>query len=241
MDDERDPIEDPRLREVVDDLRAAFLTPPDDDAARTHLDRLFAEPTTVVPLRGRRRTGAAIAAGALAAAVLGIGGVAAADGSLPGPLQRGVSALVGVVGVDVPDGDDDETDAPDSGGGGVGSTTSPSPTDPTEPTDRTEPTEPAEPTDVAPPVVDPGRRQEAPGQTGEDPGRSGTAPGQTGTPGETDNRPEVPPGQSGDQGNKPEAPPGQGQVTPGQGQGGTSGASGDNPSVIAPGQVDKAK
>jgi hypothetical protein len=193
VDDDRDPFDDPRLTEAVDDLRAAFLTAPDDDVARRHLDRLRATPVGVVPLRRRRPTVAAAAVAGLATAVLGLGGVAAANGSLPRPLQAGVSALVGVVGIEIPDGD--------GGGEGVGER------EPAEvpPVPPVLPDLPA----PGPPVVDPGPGEGAPGRDGEIPGREDTAPGRTGTAGETTNQPEAPPGQTGDVGNKPEEPPGQ--------------------------------
>jgi hypothetical protein len=207
VDDERDPLDDPRLSEVLDDLRTAFVSEPDDGVARRHLERLRATPVGVVPLRRSRPTVAAAAVAGLAVTVLGLGGVAAANDALPGPLQDGVAAVAGVVGVDLPDGGGRRAEVPP----------------PVAPFDLTGPDAP---------VDDPGRSEEAPGHGGEVPGREETAPGQTDTAGETTNKPEAPPGQTDEAGNSPEAPPGQDNVTPAP-----SGGPPDQPGSGAPGRT----
>jgi hypothetical protein len=118
----------------------------------------------------RRRIGAAVFGATL---LLGAGtGVAAATGSLPGPIQGVIHDVADAVGLDVPDRDDadaDETEVDDN--------LVPSPVDNTD--------------DAPGRPANPGRSEDAPGQDGEtgrpdDPGNSEDAPGQDGTTGRPD-------------------------------------------------------
>ena len=99
---------------VFDDLRAAFVEPPAEDVADVHIAAMVAAAAAaadprVVQLRERKRRGVLVlcsAAGASVAILIG-GGLAAASGNLPAPMQKAVSQVVDRFGIDVPDGSDD--------------------------------------------------------------------------------------------------------------------------------------
>lgn len=251
-------VEDPRLAMVLEDLREVLVQPPSEDVARAHLARITGvearlllnegpdgRDATVIdladrqPSRSRRLVVAGVASAAL---LLGAGGVAAAQGALPDPVQDFVHDVVSHVGVDVPtggqssdapgrggDGPGASEDAPGQTGGGPGSS------------------------ENAPGLggTAPGQSSDAPGQGGAGPGSSGNAPGQGGQ-----NPSTTAPGQSGDKQNPSATAPGQvnnpsatapGQVdnpsatAPGQQKGNPSatapGQQKGNPSATAPGQV----
>src|SRR5688500_13291766 len=63
----------------------------------------------VVPIRGRRGR-IAIAAVIVGGSALGASAAAAANGSLPDPVQEVFHDVADAVGVDIPDGDDDDED-----------------------------------------------------------------------------------------------------------------------------------
>ena len=165
-----------RETEVVEAMVAAMVVTP-IDAARPSSRRLH-----------RRRALIAVTA---AVSVLGVGGVAAAAGGLPAPIQSFVSDSLSHVGVSVPSADDE-----------------PLPPEP-EATDGPR-VEASDRSDEAP-----GQTETTPGQSGATPGQSGATPGQSGSepPGQSGNTP----GQSGaTPGQSRNEPPGQLGLTPGQ-------------------------
>jgi hypothetical protein len=181
--------------EVVEAMLAAMCVTP-IDAARPASHRL----------QRRRALGAVTAA----VSVLGIGGVAAAAGGLPAPIQSFVSDSLSHVGVSVPS-TEDEPSSPDPGA-----------TDSIVvfALDRSENA--------------PGQGGNTPGQSGNTPGQSGNTPGQSGSepPGQSGNTPGQSgntPGQSGNTpGQSGSEPPGHSGVAPGQ-SGDTSGQSENKP------------
>jgi hypothetical protein len=209
---------------VFDDLRAVLLQPPAEHVAEQHLaamvQELPARPAVValVPRRARR----ALAAATVGAAVLIAGGIAAASGSLPGPLQDTVARVLEPFGVDLPGAGTDsrpaqdapsESDDPLDSDGQSPLTTTDAAGQPV-PETGDQPASGAsdgadngvnDPTTPANNPTSPGQSGSAPGQQ-DQPGNSQNAPGQTG---ETPGRSETAPGQSDNQNNKPETPPGQ--------------------------------
>jgi hypothetical protein len=140
----------------------------------------------VVP-RGRRRR--VLIATAAAVSVFGVGGVAAAAGNLPTPVQSFVHDTLSHVGVSVPDRGDDPSppattiDAPDAGEADDDDVTGDDPSPPAQ-TDGGPGKSGDAPghSGVAPGQSgdNPGKSEDAPGHTGDDPGQSGSAPGQSG-------------------------------------------------------------
>lgn len=186
-----------------------------------------------VELRSRRtqrmpRVRRALVPVAVAAAVLGASGAAAATGNLPAPAQTFVSDALSHVGVSVPTAD--APAATEEPGSSVPSSTTgvpPSIVLP-DPVGRTGAASSAAPS-VAPGQTGatpgqsgsppPGQAGTTPGQSAETPGQSATAPGQLGeTPGQSG----ATPGQSG------EESPEQSDTAPG-GPGSTPGQSGEAP------------
>ena len=184
-------------------LRAAHGPIPSEDRAReAEVVEAMVAAMRVVPITAARpstrRHRRALVAVTAAVSVLGIGGVAAAAGGLPGPIQSFVSDSLSHVGVSVPS-TDDEPLSPD-----------PQATDGpvVHASDRA---------DEAP-----GQTGETPGRSGVTPGQSGATPGQSGSepPGQTGATPGqsgATPGQSGaTPGQLQNEPPGQLGLTPGQ-------------------------
>ena len=207
------PGEDPaREAEVVEAMVAAMRVTP-ISAARSSIRK-----------RGRRRALVALTA---AVSVLGIGGVAAAAGGLPTPIQSFVHDSLSFVGVSVPSSEDEpsppEPETTDGNGEQVPGQSGATPGHSGEAPGQSGVT-PGHSAEVpGQSGATPGQSSEAPGQSGDAPGRSGSAPGQSGaTPGHSSEAP----GQSGDAPGRSGSAPGQSSEPPGQ--------SGD-----APGQSDK--
>ncbi|HUP75268.1 MAG TPA: hypothetical protein VM282_19645 [Acidimicrobiales bacterium] len=158
-------------------LRAAHGPIPGEDRAReAEVVEAMLAAMTVTPISearssGRRRRHVLVAVTA-AISVLGVGGVAAAAGSLPSPVQSVVHDSLSRVGVSVPSTEDE-----------------PAPPEP-EATDDAGVEAPGDSGNA------PGQSGDTPGQSGDTPGQSGNdPPGQSGaTPGQSGNTP----GQSGD-------------------------------------------
>jgi hypothetical protein len=185
-------------------LRAAHGPIPGEDRAReAEIVEAMLAAMTVTPIAtarpsSRRRRHLLVAVTA-AVSVLGVGGVAAAAGSLPTPIQSFVHESLSFVGVSVPSTED--APAPPA----------------TETTDDA--SEPPGQSGSAPgqPGATPGQSGATPGQSGNTPGQSGSEPpGQSGnTPGQSGNTPgqsgSEPPGQSGSapgpSGEKPDTSP----------------------------------
>lgn len=224
-------------------LRAAHGPIPGEDRSRetevvdAMLDAMKVVPLTAASSAGarresgsaRRRTRRMLVAVTAAAGVLGVGGVAAAAGNLPSPIQSFVHETLSQIGVAVPHPDDE-----------------PAPTDRTQDTDENE-------ADVPSTDDQPGNRQtqtdDTPGKSGEAPGRTGDTPGQSGespgksedAPGHTGDNPSKggePPGQSGSAPGQAGEPPGQSATAPGQSGSppGQTNASGNEVNAEAPGQ-----
>jgi hypothetical protein len=200
-------LDDGFPRDVVDDLRAGFLEAPSDRVADAHLAAMAAAAEHVSNLssigRRRRRVVIASSAAALGVSVLLTGGLAAAAGNLPAPLQAVVARVIEPFGVDLPDGSS-TTDTVEPG-----DTPAPPPSAETTLLPGSEPNATELPASGA---VDPGTAtapttepSAAGSQTGSGEDR-GSSPGES-TP--QSNKPEVPPGQTEDHESKPDAPPGQ--------------------------------
>ena len=155
-------------------LRAAQGPIPGEDRAReAEVVEAMMAAMVVTPItaarpspRGRQRRRVLVAVTA-AVSVLGIGGVAAAAGGLPAPIQSFVSDSLSHVGVSVPSAEDE-----------------PAPPEPEAPDDTG--IRASDQSDGAP-----GQSGSAPGQSGETPGQSGDAPGQSDDGhGQADNKPD---------------------------------------------------
>ncbi len=220
---------DDSSRDEIDDLRAAFLEPPSEEVATAHLkamtEAIDRPRSTVASLeRRKRRVVIASAAAGVGVAVVLTGGLAAAAGSLPGPLQGAVARVAEPFGIDLPrtspasDPDADSDQAPET-------PTPPADTGPTmsqggAPAGAADPSSGAghDGATVPPPsTATPSGGAGKPGSTGQSGAGSPTAP-------TVSNRPEEPPGQTADHGNKPVVPPGQ------------TGDEGNRP-VVPPGQA----
>ncbi|MEO8693276.1 MAG: hypothetical protein ABI658_07145 [Acidimicrobiales bacterium] len=175
-------------------LRAARGPIPGEDRAReaevveAMLAAMTVTPITAARPSSRRRRHLLVAVTA-AVSVLGVGGVAAAAGGLPTPIQSFVHDSLSHVGVTVPSTEDTpEPFGPattDTGGAPGQSGTTPGQSGATPGQSGSEP---------------PGQSATTPGQSATTPGQSGATPGQSGS---------EPPGQSGN-------PPGQSDDAPGQ-------------------------
>ena len=90
--------------EIFEDLRTVLLASPSEFVADQHLaamadaQEVRVEPTPLAP----RRRARVLAAAAVGAAVLVGGGIAAAAGELPRPLQDAVARVLEPLGVDLP-------------------------------------------------------------------------------------------------------------------------------------------
>ena len=184
-------------------LRAAHGPIPGEDRAReaevveAMVAAMVVTPITAArPSAGWRQRRRALVAVTAAVSVLGIGGVAAAAGGLPTPIQSFVHDSLSRVGVSVPSTDDEPTQPEATDGTGVQASdqsenapgqggNTPGQSGATPGQSGSEP---------------PGQSESTPGQSGNTPGQSGSTPGQSGAT----------PGQSGSE------PPGQSGLTPGQ-------------------------
>jgi hypothetical protein len=215
-------------REVFDDLRSVLLEAPPDDVAADHVDAMHAAATEVLwASRTSRRRSRAVVASAIGAGALVIGGVAAATGSLPGPVQGLAAALAAPFGVDLPDGDGNGSESPPLSDDG---------TSPRSEGDRSdgsgEESEPATPpSSVSGTGSEPTAPPASPEAAPPEPENPEVAPGPTSQPG---NRPEIPPGQTEQPGNRPDVPPGHQSVAPGNSPDSPPGQSGQSP-VTPPG------
>ena len=207
-------------------LRAAHGPIPGEDREREQdvLDAML-EAMKVVPItaarpgksarRSRRRVLIAVTA---AASVLGVGGVAAAAGSLPTPIQSFVHDTLDSVGVAVPDISNDPApstsidrsgdngDAPEPAGSAPETAGENNKGKSDEAPGRTGDT-PGQSGDS------PGKSEDAPGHTGDNPAQSGTAPGQSGTSGDSSNPSETAPGHTVDKPDQADKAPGQPPTT----------------------------
>ncbi|MCC5952084.1 MAG: hypothetical protein JJU45_08305, partial [Acidimicrobiia bacterium] len=144
---------------VVDDLRTAFATPPDDDVSSRHLQSMLAAQAAmgkVATTPNRRRRRRLVGLG-LAVGVVGLSGSLATAGALPRPVQDAVATMVAPLGFELPH--SDTTDAIDAGA------------------PDTEP--PANPSGAGVenrPSDLPGAGESAPGITGEGPGQGVRTP-----------------------------------------------------------------
>ena len=208
-------------------LRAAHGPIPGEDREREQdvLDAML-DAMKVVPItaarrvqparRGRRRVLIAVTA---AASVLGVGGVAAAAGSLPTPIQSFVHDTLDSVGVSIPEPSDDlsptttldrsgtDDDAPEPAGSApvtAGNEDGKGKSDEAPGRTGDTPGQSGE---------SPGKSEDAPGHTGDNPGQSGSAPGESGdTPGHSEdpsNPSATAPGQTGEKPDKANDAPGQ--------------------------------
>ncbi len=183
----------PELVRVGRVLRTAHGPIPGEDRAReAEVVLAMVDAMGVTPLVADRPSRLArrrvVVAAIAAASVFGVGGVAAAAGSLPTPIQSFVHDSLSHVGVSVPS-TDDEPPAP--------------------------PADTAPETTVTDSDIEAPRHSESePGQSGTAPGQSGNTPGQSGnTPGQSGSEP---PGQSGDTPGQSGDTPGQSGDAPGQ-------------------------
>ena len=96
--------DDERLDAIFADLRATFVRPVDDEVADRHLEAIYAavsaQEVPVLADHPRRRVKGVVAAVAAGVVLVG-GGVAAASGSLPAPVQGLVAAVAEPFGVEL--------------------------------------------------------------------------------------------------------------------------------------------